>query len=184
METAGKRRLSRRFFSGFPSEFRAAGLERAGGGVLLAASAGCEGHPRLPPRELPPRHPAQEPAPGHRSGPKVDVSALFRCGFHDFPTVLELFGQRFASISLCAVGGTRLRNVNKLFPLTIDEEWRVFSNLRPLSAMACRWPALGTSRSWWRSRSSTRPRSSPRARTSGSSLSWCLYCNPSRRSGT
>ena len=25
---------------------------------------------------------------------------------------------------------SRLRNVNKLFPLTIDEEWRVFSNLR------------------------------------------------------
>ena len=24
----------------------------------------------------------------------------------------------------------RLRNVNKLFPLTIDEEWRIFDNLR------------------------------------------------------
>lgn len=26
---------------------------------------------------------------------------------------------------------SRLRNVNKLFPLTIDEEWRIFDNLRP-----------------------------------------------------
>ena len=54
----------------------------------------------------------------------------------------------------------RLRNVNKLFPLTIDEEWRVFDNLRRTgtddtvdgSMAEAPWPCgfwTGAMEDWW-----------------------------------